>query len=387
MTRLLLVPIILVAALWLAGCGGIGPTVPESPTAAIGVIDATDSSTDNSIAVDAIAILGGVRGTITVSEGSVVLRGVPFGTGTPPTQPLTVTAPGYRTFADTIQISITEATFYTAVLDPVDTSETGTVTGAVLSTAGTPLVSALVKFVHVAPSGTTEVRGYTDKDGKYIIGGIPIGLNAVTVEAADFITAADQMTVAQDAGGGQNPDLDFSLLPGATRIQVTGIAVDAFTNAAIVGATVEFGTLTPQVTGAGGAFVFSDVPVGTQTIKVTATGYDVYEQDINVLPGMAPLRLGMTPAAPEPPGGPYNLQGKVTISNAADNSGATVTATNTTTLAIVATVTTPASGEYTMFLAPGEYRITASYGTKTPVPRTVMVPGGGRIVYGIDFLF
>ena len=79
---------------------------------------ALDATTTKALTVDAVAILGGVRGIITATgaspEYSVVLRNVPFGTATPPSQPCTVTAPGYVTFADQIQISLTVATFFTA---------------------------------------------------------------------------------------------------------------------------------------------------------------------------------------------------------------------------------------------------------------------------------
>lgn len=380
-----LIALILVATLVLSGCGGLGPPVPEAPTAAIGVIDAVDATTKEAIAVEAVAILGGVRGIITLAEGSVVLRNVPFGTGTPPTQPLTVTAPGYVTFAAPIQISLTQATFYTAELQVADPAETGTVGGTVTSTAGGPLTSALVKFVHVGPGGTTEVRGYTDSQGHYLIGGIPIGLDSVTAEADGFITAANQATVAQDAGGGQNPPVDFALLPGDTRVDVAGTVVNAFTNAPVAAATVQLGLLGSTTTNAGGDFAFTTVPVGPQTIGVTASGFDAFEQQITVLPGMARLRLALTPSAPEPPGGPFNLQGTVTLVGATDNSGAQVTAVDTTTNATLGQVTTPASGEYTMFLPPGEYRITASFGARS-VGRTETVPGGGRVLRGIDFI-
>jgi hypothetical protein len=379
------IAVITIAAVLLNGCGGVGPAVPDAPTAAIGVIEAVDKATGELIAVDAVAILGGVRGIITVAEGSVVLRDVPFGTATPPVQPLTVTAPGYRTYTTVMQLSQTDATFYTAELEAVDVNETGTMTGAVTSTAGGAIVSALVKFVHVGPGGATEVRGYTDNQGNYLVAGVPIGLNSATAEAAGYITTADQATVVQDGGGGQNAPLNFALLPGDTRVTVSGTVVDAFSNNPVAGATVELGAESPQVTNAAGAFSFPNVLVGTQTISVTATTYDPYEQDINVLPGMAPLRLALTPSAPEPPPGPYNLQGTVTLIGPPDSSGATVTAVNTTTSATAGQVVTPASGEYTMFLPPGEYRITASYGARS-VSRTETIPGGGRILTGINFL-
>lgn len=367
------------------GCGGIGPVGPTEPTAAIVVVDAVDAETKNAIPVEAVAICGGVRGTITVSEGSVVLRDVPFGTGTPPVQPLTVTAPGYVTFAEPIQISVTVVTFYTAEMQEADPAETGTVTGVIRSTTGQTLISALVKFTQTTVSGVTEVRGYTDNTGAFIIGGIPIGLNRVSAEALGYVTSEQQVNVVQDAGGGINAPLQFDLLPGSTTVDVTGTVFNAFNQMPLAGANVTLGSQPAVTTNAAGAFVVPGVTVGAQPLRVTYSGYDDYEQQLNVIPGMGQVRVGMTPSAPQPPGSPYNVAGKVTLHGPADNSGALVTAVEIATAREQARVTTPASGEYQMFLPPGEYRLTVQYGAAT-VRRTITVPTGGRVLNGIDFI-
>lgn len=372
----------LLPVLLLAGCGGVPPT--PVPTAAIAVVDAIDADTEEPLTVDAVAICGGVRGTITPAEGSVVLRDVPFGTGTPPTQPVTVTAPGYVTYAEQVQISLTVVTFATATLEPANPATTGTVEGTISTEAGDPIVSALVKFTQIGTAGTTEVRGYTDKDGRYIIGGIPIGVNTVTAEASGFVTGATQATVVQDSGG-TNPETSLALVSGDTKLEVSGTVADAFTSTPLVGAKVKFGDIETVTTGALGAFSIKNVPVGTHAVTVTLSGYDDLVQDVEVLPGMSPLRLVMTTIAPQPPDGPYNLQGTVTLNGRADNSGATVVAVALASAREFGRVTTPASGEYTMFLPPGEYRLTASYGGRS-VPRTVTVPSGGRVVTGVNFV-
>ncbi|MGE5531774.1 MAG: carboxypeptidase regulatory-like domain-containing protein, partial [Bacteroidota bacterium] len=306
----------------LSGCGGLAPDVPGPATAAIAVIDAIDADTNEPITVDATAVVGGVRGTITPAEGSVVLRDVPFGSGTPPTQPLTVTAPGYVTFAEPIQISLTVVTFFTATLQPADPAETGTVQGTITDDQGKPIVSALVKFTQVGPASTTEIRGYTDKDGVYKIGGIPIGVNTVTAEAQGFVTATKQATVVQDQGG-TNANVDLSLISGDTKLDVVGTVVNAFNERPLAGAQVKFGDVATVTTDANGEFTIVNVPVGPHVVIITLSGFDKIQQSVDVLPGMGRLRFGMTSTAPEPPGGPYNLQGRVTLNGAADNSGAT----------------------------------------------------------------
>ncbi|MEN6546800.1 MAG: carboxypeptidase regulatory-like domain-containing protein [Armatimonadia bacterium] len=377
--------LIALAALLLSGCGGVGPSTPSEPTAAVIVVYANDATTNEAITVDASAVAGGVRGALTVSEGSVVLRDVPFGTGTPPVQPVTVTAPGYVTYAELTQISTTVATFVTATLQPAVLSETGTVSGTVTS-GGSPVTSALVKFTHTSPGGTlTEVRGYTDNTGYYKIGGIAIGSNTVTAEAEGYITSTQTATVVQDAGGGQNAALDFSLMSGNTRVDVVGSVVDAFTSVPLSAATLTLADSGTATSDASGEFRFTNVQVGQRLLTVTRSGYDQVQQTLTVLPGMARLRIQMSPSAPQPPGGPYNLQGVVTLNGADDNSGAAVTAVSTTSGRTLGTVVTEASGEYRMFLTPGEYRITVTYGTQS-VRRTVTVPGGGRIISGVNFV-
>ena len=91
----------------LTGCGGVGDETPPEATAAIVVVGVIDKESQDFLQVPASVVVGSVRGTATVEEGSVVLRDVPFGTDTPPTQPMTVTARGYVTEAYPVQISLT----------------------------------------------------------------------------------------------------------------------------------------------------------------------------------------------------------------------------------------------------------------------------------------
>ena len=103
------------------------------------------------------------------------------------------------------------------------------------------------------------------------------------------------------------------------------------------------------------------------------------------MPGMGRVTLSMTPSAPDPPEGPYNVQGTITLNGRPDNSGAVVTAVDVATAREWGRVTTKASGAYGLLLPPAEYRITVTYGTHS-VRRTLTVPGGGRVLRGIDFV-
>ena len=383
--RTSLLPAILVAAVLLGGCGGIGPEVPDEAKAAIVVVDAVDADTKELLKIEATAVCGGVKGTISVQEGSVVLRNVPFGSGTPPTQPLTVSAPGYVTYAEAITLSTTVVTFYTATMRPADLDKTGTVKGKITdSDTGRPIGSALVKFIQMDAGGTREVRGYTDNNGQYIIGGIPIGSNVVSAEREGYMNAETRVNVVQDSSG-ENADVDLQLLPGTTTVTVSGTIRDAFTQVLLEGAEVTIGSRPPVLSDANGEFTVTDVSVGSQRLTVSLDKYDLIDQVIQVLPGMGRLRLGMTPAAPDPPGTPYNLAGTVTLVGPDDSAGAEVSAVDIQTAREMARVITPASGEYYMFVPPGEYRLTVTYGSRT-ITRTVTVPGGGRVLEGVDFV-
>jgi hypothetical protein len=201
------------------------------------------------------------------------------------------------------------------------------------------------------------------------------------------VTQTVTTNVVQDAAGGSNSLLDAQLLPGSTTVDVSGTVWDAFTQQPLAGAQVVLGDKPATLTTAAGEFAVAAVAVGAQTLKVSLSTYDDYSAEVNILPGMARLRVGLTPSAPSPPPSPYNLQGTVTLNGRLpdnDNSGATVTASDLNTGREWGRVTTPTSGEYTMFLPPGQYRVTASFDTHA-VPLTVTVPGGGRVLTGVDF--
>ena len=377
----------LVIATTLTGCGGVGDQVPTDPTSAVVVVGVLDSETEDFIEVEATAVVGGVRGTVTVEEGSVVLRGIPFGTGTPPTQPLTVTARGYVTAAYLVQISVTTATFETVVLEPANLETTGIIEGHLTeSTTGDPITSALVTFQY-EQLGTEEpvvVSAYTDLGGYYIIGGVPIGRVDVTAAATGYLGSTAVFNVAQAAGSATAQTLDFQLVPGETRVPVSGRVVDVTTQAPITGAEVTIGEFAPVISGGTGAFTVPDVLVGEQALVVKADGYDDYRETITVLPGMSLLQVQMNTAAPDPPPPPYTITGTVTLVGAEDNSGAQVEAFDVYNAVVAARTTTNAAGQYWLFVPASRYTITVSYGGRS-ISRTLDLPGGGQKLQEIDF--
>ena len=373
-----------VVLLW--GCSGVGDDVPVDPTSAIVVVGVIDAETEDFLEVAATAVIGGVRETVTVAEGSAVLRGIPFGTGTPPTQPLTVTARGYVTESYPIQISVTAATFETVTMTPADPSTTGVVDGYVTNEeTGKGLISALVSFEHTQPGGeTVVVKGHTDKEGYYIIGGMPIGRNEVTVAADGYLTTGTVVNVIQAEGATEPQRADFALVGGETKITVSGRVVDVFTQQPIVGAEVTVDEMEPVHSDAAGAFSVPDVFVGERTVVVKAPGYDDYRQNVDVLPTMGSLLIQMNEEADRPPPAPFTIRGTVELVGAENNAGAMVEVFDVNSASVAAETFTNVEGGYSVFVPPGTYEITVSYEGHS-ISRTVTLPGGGQRLEGIDF--
>ena len=369
----------------LAGCGGVGAGGSQQPTTAVVVLTIGPAETQDPLDVPAVVICGGVKVEYEPNPtGMVVIENVPFGSEDPPRQPLTVTAHGYRTASRWIELSRTTATYLDVGLEAVDLSKTGTIEGHVRDAqSGEGVANCMVRFTQQLPDTTIEVEGYTDAEGYFIIGGIPVGEVDVTAAAPGYLEWSGQVIVAADEGGGNEP-LEVRIISGEARVDVRGIVLDVATQQPICGATVSLAGQTVQ-TGPDGRFVVSQVQVGEAQIVVTAEGYDRYEQTITVLPGMPELRIEMTPAAPEPPPRPYNVAGTVTIRNRPDNSGALVEAFNLQQSMVMDSYVTGPDGRYYLWVPPGEYEIRVHYEDRL-LQRRLTVPGGGRIIDGVDFV-
>lgn len=376
--------VVMLAAFVAAGCGGLPSASQELPKTATVVVSIGPEGSQEPLGVDAIVICGGVRATYTAKEPYIVLKDVPFGTETPPRQPITVTAKGYRTHAEWVQLNVSAPTYVDISLAPVDLSQTGTVAGTVKdASANTPIVNAHVSFFQQIGDQTVEVDGFTDSQGAFIIGGVPIGLCEVTVVATGYLEYRSQIAVSQDAAG-ETPPLNVALVSGSAKVRVTGTVVDIVTGSPIVGATVKLGDLS-TTTDNSGNFVFEQVGIGSAELSVEARGYDTYRQTINIMPGLRPLRIELTEASPMPPPPPHNVTGTVTIvSHPDNNSGVVVSAYNLDLGLIVAEYTTGPDGRYYLYVVPGNYEIRVSYEGQRLV-RNVTVPGGGRVLSGIDF--
>lgn len=84
-----------------------------------------------------------------------------------------------------------------------------------------------------------------------------------------------------------------SLPPASGFANVTGLVVDATTNAPVAGATITIDTVLTATTDASGHFTIEKVPSGIVDYAVQAKGYQPQESTTNVEPGK-PFQLNLT---------------------------------------------------------------------------------------------
>ncbi len=88
---------------------------------------------------------------------------------------------------------------------------------------------------------------------------------------------------------------DSALPPGGTYQTVTGVVLDAATNAPVAGATVTIDTILTSTTDSAGKFSFAKVPVGDIDYQVSAPNgtYKAYTSSAHLAPDK-PLALTIT---------------------------------------------------------------------------------------------
>jgi hypothetical protein len=376
--------LLLLAPVVLAGCTAsmirIIPQPPGGGTTTV-VVTAYKKDTIDPLGVEATVIAGGQRVTLPAGDITVSVANVPLGEADPHTQPLTVTASGFVTSFQELELSTVGQTTVTVELEAADLSLTGTMMGTITATGGTaPVSNATVQFRPDVPGGSEYVvEGATDEQGQYVIGGIPTGNVIVTVNAQGYLTDSAQAVVIEDTSPSGNPALDVSLVPTTTKVTVQGRVTDLITGAGVGGATVTIGSLTPVTTRDDGSFEVAEVPVGSQTASVTASDYDPRSVSFTAAPGMSDLAIELAPTSSQPPSGPATIIGMVIVRNRTDNSGVTVKGIRgwSDTGDVLDTKVTGPSGEYGLFVPPGDYRIQVTFEGVTD-HKDVTLPGGGR---------
>jgi hypothetical protein len=234
----------------------------------------------------------------------------------------------------------------------------GWIQGVVTDAAtGEPIFGATVSVVGQSISATT---GF---DGSYILNNVPAGPQIVNASASGFTTSQSQVTVTSN----QAVTRDFALSPFVGAIR--GVVLNASNSQPIAGATVSVkGTNIAATTGGDGSYTLSDVPVGSQTVDVSAPNFNSTQEIVTVVADQTNIR-------------DYFLTPKVgavrgIVRSAASNQpipGATVSIGN-------ASTTTDGTGAYTLNnILVGAQTVSASAPNFNPASVSVNVLAGQTV--------
>lgn len=189
---------------------------------------------------------------------------------------LTVTRAGY--FDASRQITVTQGRTVTADFDlRLRASQLASLSGVVTDTNGTAIRGAVVTLSNGTSAGMSDT---TDSRGRYSITRIIPDTYTVTVSASGFNSTTG--TAALDQGGASV--LNFSLTGiGASTAGITGLVVDG-NGQPIIGArvTITGGPVTGRTstTDGNGQYQLLNLPAGTYTLRVNATGFQSQTQTV-----------------------------------------------------------------------------------------------------------
>jgi hypothetical protein len=151
---------------------------------------------------------------------------------------------------------------------------------------------AMICVLAMAPGNCATA----DESGSYWLDNVPVGDRIVEVSADGYHTMSAIYTIQR-----QNNWIDFYLIPLVRKGRVAGQVVSAVTAQGIDGASVCVASGSPcTTTGGDGLYTLIDVPVGTQTIRASASGYFSQDQESTVAVGeTATANFVLSPALPE----------------------------------------------------------------------------------------
>lgn len=199
-------------------------------------------------------------------------------------------ADGYSPAQATLTVLANQTVTQNFVLVPDITTTTGSISGVIRSSAsGNPPVSG----AQVAVSGTS-LTATSGGDGTYTLSGVSAGTQTLNVTKAGYQSATGSVVVV----AGQNATKDFIISTGGGT--VTGVVRNAANANPLSGATVTVaGTNLSNTSGADGVYTLSNVPTGSQTLNVTATGFIAGTVPIAVTDGQTVTQnISLSPTLP-----------------------------------------------------------------------------------------
>lgn len=211
----------------------------------------------------ATVTLGGAT-TTTGADGAYTFNNVPVGA-----QTITASATNFRAASATATVVANQTTTQDFTLTRLTGSIRGRITNAV---TGQPIANADIDLLPFPLTFATS-----DAGGNYTMTDVPTGPQVILATAQGYYAKLAVVTVTAD----QTVTQDFALTPQVGT--VTGIVFDNFSQP-VIGATLAVaGTNIAAVTDADGRYTLSNVPVGTQTLNVSATGLRSAQATVNVV--------------------------------------------------------------------------------------------------------
>jgi hypothetical protein len=264
----------------------------ETPT---GRVTGTVRNASNNQPIAGASILVGIPfgavyySAITDSAGQYALNDVKTGSIT-----IYAGADGFNPAQATVNIAENQTTTQNFSLTPdTSTGNTGTITGTVKSTeTGNPPISGAT----ITVSGSSPAISTTSAaDGSYTLSNVPAGAQTLNVSKSGFGSANVQVTVT----AGQTTTQNISLSPSVGT--VTGTVLNASNGQPLPGATVSVsGTSLTTTTAANGGYTLSNVPTGSQTLNVSATGFISTSDTVTVNNGQtATKNFSLSPTLPQ----------------------------------------------------------------------------------------
>ncbi len=313
-----------------------GPTTITMQIATAGIVTGKVNLNSGTAAVGATVTLtgGDLVNTVTLttnSTGNYTSTWIPIGKYT-----LTVSLSGYASQSVPVTVPNGTVTVPLITLSP-GTASTGTISGTVTSSEGSPLSGATVSY----SGGSTA----TNSSGSYTLTNVPAGAIMLTASAGGYQSSTQSVTITAN----NTTTANFSLAPSTVQTGSISGQVLNTSGAAISGAIISYsgGSTTTNATG---SYSLAGIAVGTVTLTAAATGYQSATQSVAVTANTtSTANFTLTPASTT-----ATVTGRLSnISNNDTIVGGTVSFSGGTT-------TTNSAGTYTFAnVAPGTYNFTA----------------------------
>lgn len=379
---------IVVALLWLVGCGGL--KLPVSGIV-LPTVQVTGTVIERQLLEDkpiqgAWVVINGSLPTFTDKDGRFIVKApIPTKDQQSVRVYLSVAKHGYFALVEQVQINtdapteLTEPIILTPAPKEKDIIKSSSVKGRVVDKVtgrGIPDAEVLL-IIEVG----LHLRIRTAADGSFLLSGIfpPDKGYEFRVRASEYLSILDLRTgeigrtvFIRLGDETVNPHVVLELFPLGSPATVKGSIVSAETLLPVANATVFIGGK-QSVTGADGNFSIPEAPTGTQTVRVEHPEFELFIDTITIVG--EPLLFFLNPPG-SLPFLPFTLAGKVTLQGETNHSSVRVEVKRKSDGQVVDVAMTNIEGNYALWIPPGSYLVRASMYGFQPVEQEVTVRPG-----------